>query len=44
MEMDLTLWGGFSPRLWEVEVYVSLRTRKNAAALMKLHKRADAGS
>lgn len=44
MEIDLTLCGGFSPRLWAVEVYVSLRTQKNTATLMKLYKRADKGS
>ena len=28
IEMDFTLCGGFSPRLWVEEVYVSIRTRE----------------
>lgn len=44
MEIDLTLCGGFSPRLWEVEVYVSSKTQKKPqnATLMKLYKGAKA--
>lgn len=44
MEIDLTLCGGFSPRLWEVEVYVSSKTQTKTqnATLMKLYKGAKA--
>lgn len=43
MEIDLTLCGGFSPRLWEVEVYVRSKTQTTQnATLMKLYKGAKA--